>query len=306
MNWTEIIIETPSKNIEYAGNIANMVVPYGIYIEDYSNLEHEILEIAKIDLIDKELLDKDRSIGKIHVYISPESNPSEAISFISERLNCEKITHNINVATCNNEDWLNNWKKYFKPIKIGKKLLIRPIWEDNFDSDGRIVLNLEPGLAFGTGTHETTRLCLKILDQYIKPGMKVLDIGCGSGILGVASLLLGADSALGVDIDELAVKTSIENAKINNVDTKFNAICGNLTNKVSGTYDVIVANIVADIIIDLSSNVQNYKNNNSIFIVSGIIDTRKDDVRQALINNFNIIEEYSENGWIAFKTSLKS
>lgn len=306
MNWTEIIIETPSKNIEYAGNIANMVVPYGIYIEDYSNLEHEILEIAKIDLIDKELLDKDRSIGKIHVYISPESNPSEAISFISERLNCEKITHNINVATCNNEDWLNNWKKYFKPIKIGKKLLIRPIWEDNFDSDGRIVLNLEPGLAFGTGTHETTRLCLKILDQYIKPGMKVLDIGCGSGILGVASLLLGADSALGVDIDELAVKTSIENAKINNVDTKFNAICGNLTNKVSGTYDVIVANIVADIIIDLSSNVQNYMNNNSIFIVSGIIDTRKDDVRQALINNFNIIEEYSENGWIAFKTSLKS
>ena len=113
------------------------------------------------------------------------------------------------------EDWINNWKKYFKPIPVGEKLLIRPNWENGYDAQGRTVLHLEPGLAFGTGTHETTRLCMELLEQYVKPGASVLDVGCGSGILSVAALLLGAERAVGVDIDELAVKTAVQNAELN-------------------------------------------------------------------------------------------
>ena len=128
---------------------------------------------------------------------------------MQERYTAEGIPFTIDTADCVMEDWLNNWKKYFKPIPVGKSLLIRPTWEEEYDAGNRTVLHLEPGLAFGTGTHETTRLCMELLERYIKPDMDVLDVGCGSGILSVAALLLGAKSAVGVDIDALAVKTSL-------------------------------------------------------------------------------------------------
>ncbi|MFR7986622.1 MAG: 50S ribosomal protein L11 methyltransferase, partial [Clostridia bacterium] len=246
-DWTELIITVPAQDVERAGDIAQMVVPYGIYIEDYSHLEQEAWEIAHIDLIDEELLQKDRTKGLVHIYISPEANPAEAISFLEERYRACGIDFSLSTANCVEEDWINNWKKYFHPIPVGNKLLIRPTWEEAPDT-GRIVLHLEPGLAFGTGTHETTRLCLELLEQYVSPGCDVLDVGCGSGILSVAALLLGAQKAVGVDIDELAVKTAVENAQINEVSGRFTAICGNLTEQVSGQYQVVVANIVADVI----------------------------------------------------------
>ena len=178
MDWTEIAITVPAEDVDRAGDIAQMVVPYGIYIEDYSNLEQEAWEIAHIDLIDEELLNKDRTKGIIHVDISPEENPAEAISFLQERYTAEGIPFTIDTADCVMEDWLNNWKKYFKPIPVGQSLLIRPTWEEDYDAGNRKVLHLEPGLAFGTGTHETTRLCMELLEQYIKPNMDVLDVGC--------------------------------------------------------------------------------------------------------------------------------
>ena len=306
MEWTEIKIQVPSKQTEYAENIANMVVPYGIYVEDYSNLEKEIFEIANINLIDEELLQMDRNHSIIHVYISPQNSPVEAISFLEERYNAENIEYKIVTSSCKQEDWINNWKKYFKPIPIGNKLIIRPIWEDKIDSKNRKVLNLEPGLAFGTGTHETTRLCLRMLEDVVTPQKTVLDVGCGSGILSIASLLLGAKYAIGIDIDELAVKTAIENAKINNVSDKFEGICGNLTDNVNGEYDIIVANIVADVLIQLSANIKQFMKQNSIYIMSGIIDSRAQDVKNAIANDFIILQECEENGWVALKVKAKS
>lgn len=304
-DWTEIKIIVPNEYIDLAGDIAQMVVPYGIYIEDYSMLEQEVEEIAHIDLIDEELLQKDRSKGIVHVYISPEENPQEAISFLSERYTNEGITFEVECESCVEEDWLNNWKQYFNPIPIGEKLLIRPTWRDKYDAGDRVVLNLDPGLAFGTGTHETTRLVLQVIEKYVKPGTKFLDIGCGSGILAVAALLLGSESAVGVDIDEMAVKTAKENAELNNVADRFEVLCGNLTDKISGKYDVIAANIVADAIIALSGDVDKFMNEDSVYIMSGIIDMRSVEVEAAVSEKFDIIEKYEENGWVCLVAKLK-
>lgn len=304
-NWTEIRIEVPAADVDRAGNIANMTVPYGIYIEDYSHLEEEALEIAHIDLIDEELLNKDRSAAVVHIYISPEDNPGEAVAFLTERYTAENIPFTITLDESRQEDWINNWKKYFKPMPIGEKLLIHPVWEEDYDPQGRTVLHLEPGLAFGTGTHETTRLCLELLEKYVIPGEDFLDVGCGSGILSVAALLLGAKSAIGVDIDPLAVKTAIENAGQNGVADRFTGVCGNLADQVKGTYPVVAANIVADAIIMLSKDAARFLTKDSVYIVSGIIDVREPDVLAALENDFTIIERREERGWVAMALRLK-
>ncbi|MCI9641597.1 MAG: 50S ribosomal protein L11 methyltransferase [Eubacterium sp.] len=301
-SWAEIAITVKTEDIETAGNIANMVVPYGIYIEDYSALEEDAAEISHYDFIDDSLLHKDRTKGIIHIYINPHENPLEAVSFITERLNSEEIEHEIKTAACKTEDWVNNWKQYFHAMPIGEKLLIRPLWEKEYDTDGRIVLNIEPGLAFGTGSHPTTKLCLETLEKYIDENSTVLDIGCGSGILSIAALLLGAKSAFGVDIDKLAVKTAIENAKENGFGSPvFDAVNGNLSDKVSGKYNVIVANIVADIIMQFNEEVSEFLEDGGIYITGGIIDIRKDEVvRSFEQNGFEIIANYEEKGWNVF------
>ena len=305
-NWTEIKITVDAARVDEAGAIASMTVPYGIYIEDYSNLEAEALAIAKIDLIDEDLLAKDRTKGIVHIYISPEENPQEAISFIKDRLNAEGIAHEIDLADCAREDWENNWKQYFKPINVGNKILIRPVWIDDYDAGDRVVLNLEPGVAFGTGTHETTRLCLQALENYITDETDMLDVGCGSGILSVAGMLLGAKSVIGVDIDKLAVKVAVENGKLNGFsEPEYKMIVGNLTDKISGKYSVVTANIVADAIIMLTPDVKQFLNDDAVYIVSGIIDMREDEVVSALVSNgFEIIRRHEENGWICFECRL--
>ena len=299
MDWTEIIVTVASADIEKAENIAHMTVPYGIYTEDYSCLEQEVLDIARIDLIDDELLAKDREHGKIHIYISPEQNPAEAAAFLKERLDAENIGYEIESGNCDVESCLESWKKYFCPMKVGEKLLIRPVWRNDFEPDGRIVLDLEPGLAFGTGTHETTRLCLEALEKFVRPGDKMLDVGCGSGILAVAALLLGAESAVGIDIDEMAVKASRENAALNNVSDRYKGINGNLADKASGSYDIITANIVADAVIMLSSDIEKLMNDNTVYIMSGIVDIRLDDVLSALPESIEVFEQYEDKGWYA-------
>ena len=305
MDWTEVTITVNAKDVDKAGDIANMVVPYGIYIEDYSNLEEEAWEIAHIDLIDEDLLQKDRSKALVHIYISPEESPAEAVAFLRERYIAEGIENEICLDSCVEEDWINNWKQYFKPIPVGQKLLIRPTWEEVQDSGGRTVLDLDPGLAFGTGTHETTRLCMELLEQYVRPGMNVLDVGCGSGILSVAALLLGADKAVGVDIDELAVKTAVENAEINHVENGVTGICGNLADRVTGTYDIVVANIVADVIIMLTKDVEQFMKPDTVYLMSGIIDTREQDVLAAVEQHFTIIDRKEEKGWVALSAKRK-
>ena len=303
--WTEVKIGVKADDVEKAGDIATMVVPYGIYIEDYRDLEEQAWEIAHIDLIDEELLKKDRSRAFVHVYISPEENPLEAVAFLRERLSAEGIENEIETSECRKEEWENNWKQYFHAMPVGKKLLIRPLWEEA-DPQGRAVLSIEPGLAFGSGTHETTRLCLEALENYVTEETTVLDVGCGSGILSIASLLLGAKKAVGVDIDALAVKTARENGEVNGFfEPKYTVLEGNLTDKVSGKFDVVVANIVADVIIMFCKDVGAYMKEGGVFITSGIIDTKEQQVVDAFNKyGFKIKARHREKGWVCFECTM--
>lgn len=304
--WTEIKIAVNADDIDKASDIANVVVPYGIYIEDYRSLEQEVEEIAHIDLIDEDLLKKDRNKAYVHIYLEPDVQPSEAVAFLSERYNAEGIEHSIELLDCAEEDWRNNWKKYFNPIPVGEKLLVRPSWRDDYDAGERKVLSIDPGLAFGTGGHETTRLCLEMCEKYLKDGDSVLDVGCGSGILGIATLLLGAKDAVGVDIDEVAVRTAKENAEINGVGDRFTAICGSFTDKVEGKYDIVLANIVADAIMFLSEGIKDFMKSDAVYVMSGIIDTRAEEVKMSVSRHFDIIEEHLENGWACFAAKAKA
>ncbi|MBQ1989484.1 MAG: 50S ribosomal protein L11 methyltransferase [Clostridia bacterium] len=301
MNWTEITVTIPNEYTETASAIANMTVPYGIYIEDYSDLEQNAWDIAHIDLIDEELVSKDRKNSIIHIYISECDNAAEALEFLKERLNAEKIPFETSSLGVDDADWNENWKKYFHTIEIGEKLAVVPSWEEYKNPDNRTVLSIDPGAAFGTGTHATTSLCLGVLDKKVANGQKVLDIGCGSGILAIASVLLGADYAVGVDIDAQSVKTAKENAEINNLTNKTEFFVGDLADKVSGKYNIVCANIVADVIIRLLPDVGQFMEEDGILIISGIIDIRKDDVLNAIKQNgFTITEEAYRENWCAF------
>ena len=305
-DWVEILLKVSVADVDSASDIATMTVPYGFYIEDYSDLEQGAREIAHIDLIDEDLLQKDREHAIIHIYIEPTENPNEAVDFLKARLDAEKIVYSLDTENISEDDWANNWKQYFKPTEIGERLLILPEWESAPETE-RAILKLDPGAAFGTGTHATTKLCLQVLDKVVQGGETVLDIGCGSGILSIASLLLGAKSAVGVDIDSLAVKTAKQNAEKNDYyEPQFTAVQGDLAEEISGKYDICVANIVADVIIRLCENVVDYMNDGALFITSGIIDTRADEVYAALINaGFEVTERFESGGWVAFTAKAK-
>lgn len=305
--WTEIQLKVNSADIDAACDIANMAVDYGIYIEDYTDLEQMAWEISHIDLIDEDLLAKDRSKAIIHLYIPDDQHPLETVTYLRERLSGAQIKNTIDTVSVENTDWLNRWKQYFQPIEIGSRLAVCPSWEQYENTENRCVLSIDPGAAFGTGTHETTNLCLTVLDRVVKGGETMLDIGCGSGILALSSLLLGCHSAVGVDIDPLAVKTAQQNAKQNHLDSQVRFICGDLTDRVQGTFDIICANIVADVIITLCDTVQNYMNDDTILVFSGIIDAREQDVTAKIQSTgLQIQERFEKKGWVALVCSKRS
>lgn len=300
MDFNEITLKIKTEDLETASAIANMTVPYGIYIEDYSDLETEAVAIAHIDLIDEELKQRDKAHALIHIYLPLEESPLEALSFLKERLKAQNIGYEITTGEVFSKDYLNNWKKYFKKKEIGERLLILPSWEEA-DDTSRKILKIDPGAAFGTGTHATTSMCLELLDKYVTPDMEILDIGCGSGILSVASALLGAKNALGVDIDETAVKVSKETAALNGVTDNTDFFVGDAIKEVKGQFDIIVANIVADVIIYLSDKIKPLLKENGIFICSGIIEGREEEVLAALNKNgMKIIEFCNTDNWFAF------
>ena len=299
MDFHEIIITVPAQQVDTAGDIANMCVPYGIYIEDYQTLEQDVHDIAHIDLIDEELLAKDRTQSRIHIYLDPGDNPAETIQFLNERYQAAGIHAQIDTTLCLEQDWANNWKKYFHPTPVGNKILIQPVWEEPVDANGRTILRLEPGLAFGTGTHETTRLCLEMAETYLPPNARVLDVGCGSGILSAAALLLGAQSAVGVDIDAAAVRTAQENCLFNGVGHQFTGICGSLIEQVTGQFDLIFANIVADVILTLNQQILPYCTPHTIYLISGIIDQREKEILDDLKDQFEVLEIRRDRGWSA-------
>ncbi len=300
MEWTEIKIIISSKDTFVASDIANMVVPYGIYIEDYTDLEEAAMSIAHIDLIDEQLVAKDRSVAIIHIYINPEENALESVAFLSERFNAEGIEHKIELSAVKESDWADNWKQYFKPLEIGDRLAVCPSWEDYDNCDGRKVLRIDPGAAFGTGAHDTTRLCLSVLDKVCCDDKTILDIGSGSGILAISALLLGCSEATGVDIDPLAVKVAKTNAELNGLADKCDFFCGDLVDKITGQFDIVCANIVADVIIKLCDSVMQFIKDDGIFVCSGIIDSRETDVLEKLeAVGLRVAERYTSAGWVA-------
>lgn len=299
-DWTDIGVHVAVADVEIAANIANMAVPYGIYIEDYSDLEQAAWDIAHIDLIDESLIAKDRTTATVHIFIAADENPQEAIAYIDDGLRRNGVEHTVTLSGVREQDWANEWRKYFKPTEIGRRLAICPSWEQYDNTEGRTVLTIDPGAAFGTGTHDTTRLCLAALDGMVSGGESLLDIGCGSGILAVAGVLLGCDSAVGVDIDPIAVGVAAQTADINGAADRTRFICGDLTDKVSGTYDIICANIVADVIIRLSATIERFMHSGTRVICSGIIDTREGDVLAALEEHGLAVERrYESSGWVA-------
>lgn len=297
MEWTDIRITVPQQYAETAEAIATMVSNGGIYIEDYSDLEQQAWEIAHVDLIEQELLDKPRDIVIVHMYLAPDENPAEVLPLFRERLDAAGVPYTLDTAGVQQEDWQNAWKKYYHAMDIGSRLAIVPGWE-SYDTD-RIRITMDPGLAFGTGIHETTALCLELLDSLVQGGERVLDVGTGSGILAIAALKLGAREADGVDIDPMCVRTAGENAERNGVDGRFRVLVGDLSDKAEGVYDIITANIVAAAILSLAPAVPALMAPGAKFICSGIIDERKDEVLAGLqASGLRPVKIKEKRGWV--------
>ena len=300
--WNELTVKVKTEDTARASDICTVIADMGIYVEDYSDLENVVWNIAHVDLIEQELLERDRTQSLIHVYIKQEKDALECVEFIKARLDAEGIEYETSIVDVNEEDWANNWKQYYHTQRIGKRIVVTPSWEEYEPTGDDVQMRLDPGMAFGTGTHDTTRLCLELLEECVTPATRILDVGTGSGILSVGGVLLGAPSALGVDIDPVAVKVANENAEINEVSDKTEFVCGDLTDKVHGQFEIVTANIVADIIIRLLSTVKNYLLKGGVLIVSGIIDTRADEVENACHEaGFTTEKRLEHGGWVAIK-----
>ena len=306
MEWTDIRLTVAKADADNAEAVATMIAEGGIYIEDYSDIEQQVAEIAHVDLIEQELLDKPRDQVIIHLYLEPGASPVETLALIAARMEAAGIPYTSETEGVEQEDWQNGWRKYYHPMDVGQRLAIVPSWQD-YDTD-RVKLILDPGLAFGTGGHETPNLCLEVLDERVKGGERVLDIGTGSGILAIAALKLGAAVAEGVDIDPVAVRTAGENAALNGIgqDTytvRIGDVLGDavLRADLGGGWQMVVANIVADVIIALAPQVRPLLKKGGLFLCSGIIDDRAVEVADALrLAGWAIMEARESEGWFSY------
>ena len=306
MNWTEITIQVTPQAEELVTAVLYDTGVGGVNIEDPSLIDDANRNTSAWDVMDDDILQKySENKCLIKAYYSPETHIEEVMLQIKEGLeNARKYVDvgkaEISVSVVDEEDWANNWKQYYKPVYIGKNIVIKPLWESIGPKDGQVVIELDPGMAFGTGTHETTRMCLEIMENTLKKGDTVLDIGTGSGILSIAAVKMGADFCCAVDIDPMAVKIVGENADINGVSEKITTVVGNLADEVSGKYDLVVANIIADAIIALSPDVRQFMKNGAKYITSGIIKFRLDDVLETLKKcGFKVEEIKTDGDWAA-------
>lgn len=311
MNWIEISIFTTSQAIEIISGTLIQNKIGGLIIEDSNDFKNFLNDTTiHWDYVDDDLMRLESCETCIKFYIPENIQGQETLKSIKIDLNNLKNqnpyidfgTLKINHGFVNEQDWETAWKKYYHITNVGENIIICPCWENYNKKQNEIVLKLDPGMAFGTGTHETTRLCMELLEKIVTNNKSVLDIGTGSGILSITALLLNAEKVVAVDIDENSVKIAQQNAQLNNVDKKLNLLCGDLTEKVSGKYDIICANIVADVIIRLCDNIKNYMKQDTILLVSGIIDEREKDVIDAINKcGLKITKKLQDNGWIAMQ-----
>lgn len=308
MNWTDLKITVSTKDAETAEAIAQMAVPYGIYIEDYSDMLELVPQIAHIDLIDEELLARSRTEAILHLYLPPDENPAEAADFLTRRLEAEGIPYRMETdQTLAEEDWANAWKRFYHPTHLGERLVVCPSWEQYAPAPQELVMTLDPGMAFGSGTHHTTRLCCELLEHLPVVGARVLDMGTGSGILSIAALMLGAEEAVGVDIDRVAVRTAAENAAENGFGAdRFTAVAADLVHQplgeelTRGGFDIVLANIVADVIIALAPAIARHLKPGGHLVASGIILPRQEEVIAALeAEGLAVAGDREQEGWCA-------
>ena len=295
--WTKLTVTTDLKSSD--GVIAVMsMLDNGLMIEDYSDFS---LNGMYGDLADEAILNADKNVVKVSLFVPEEKNLSEYTMFIEARLGSLGLPYSIECENMKEDDWAESWKQYYKPIKLGRVTIV-PAWEDYAAEEGEVIIKMDPGMAFGTGTHETTRLVMRIMQDEIRGAERVLDVGTGSGILSICASKLGAKSCNAYDIDPVAVKIAEENARLGG--------CTNITVGVSdllrgvdtagGKYDFCVANIVSDIIIRMMPDIGGYLADGAPLILSGIIEPRADEVRECVLKHgFSIIREEKENDWVA-------
>lgn len=321
MEWTEVNIYTTTKGIELVCSKLTDIGVKGFAIRDAEDFK-EFLENknGQWDYIDKDLLGLTDCETCITVYIPSNDQGAEMLTAIKSMLSemrandTEKLYGRLEaeLTSIREEDWANNWKQYFKPFKVGEKLVIKPSWEDYDNADNRVILEIDPASSFGTGKHHTTRLCLELLEKNLNKGDNLLDMGCGSGILSIGAMLLGAGSAVGVDIEENAAATALENAEKNHISSDvYKTYYGNilsdekLASEIDRKYDIITANIVADVIIEMKDYFVRYLKKGGILIISGIIEERMDEVIAAVESaGFSNPEPYVKEGWAAVKFTL--
>jgi len=305
MNWVEIKVKTTTEAIEAVSNIFYEAGVAGVVIEDPKIFlrSHDANEWDYVDIPE----DLDFEVAHVTGYLAEDSSLAERTQVIRDRINqlpnygLDIGRGEVAVTTISEADWDEAWKKYYKPTHIGKKIVIKPSWEEyKPKAVEEVVIELDPGMAFGTGTHETTMLCLEILEDYMKRDFTVIDVGCGSGILSIACGKLGAKKVLAIDKDENAVKVARDNIKRNNLDKCIKAMKGDKLQGIDFKADIIVANIIADVVIDITKDVGLYLKDGGIFISSGIIKDRKLSVIEALEKNgFDLIQQFEKGEWVA-------
>ena len=300
MRWIEASIPTTTGEIDALCETLAALGVEGVSIEDEADFRRFLAENRQYwDYVDADLEQRFAGLSRVKFYLLDDEEGRASL----ERIRAA-IDRKIDLSYMEDEDWENSWKQYYEPIPVGQRLLIVPEWQEA-DPGGRTILRLDPGIAFGTGSHATTRMCLEALETVAAPGKRVLDLGCGSGILGIAALLLGCDSVTGCDIDPKAPEAAARNAALNGFDSeRFRACAGDLLadeglrRRLGGGYALVLANIVADVIIPLSAFARRFLAEDGAFICSGIIDDRRAEVENALRRNgFELVRHYREDEW---------
>ncbi len=292
--WTQLKIKCNTRDLDTVCAVMS-VIDCGLMIEDPSVVDE--VKTCYGELIDEKILNADRTAGAVSIFVPAEKSVEDCLAFIESRLS--GILHETLLTGMDEEDWANSWKQYYKPVRIGKRLIVVPTWEDYSPLPDDIVISMDPGMAFGTGTHETTRLCASLLEDRMRLGDTVLDIGTGSGILAVCASKLGASEVTATDIDPVAVRVARSNVAENGC-SNVSCIVSDLLSAVEGKYDFICANIVADIVVRLAPDVTRVMNEGAVIAVSGIIDTQSERVAAALTAaGLKHAETRHENDWAA-------
>ena len=296
-NWTKLTVSGSTADLDTISSVMSMI-DNGLMIEDYSDFS---LNGMYGELVDDTILNADKDTVKVSVFVPEERSLAECRAFIVERLAFLEVRAEISAEGMREEDWAESWKQYYKPVRLGR-ITVVPAWEEYTPEGDEVIIRMDPGMAFGTGTHETTRLVIRLMQNEILGGERVLDMGTGSGILSICAAKLGAKSCNAYDIDPVAVKVARENAK--------DGGCDNITVGISdllhgvdlseGKYDICLANIVADIILRMLPDISDYVKRDGKIILSGIIAPRADEVREAVKKyGYKIIKEENENDWLA-------